>query len=297
MKNSMKRLVLALVLLLCPIFCFGQVAGQLAFKAQFAGGHTAKTTDWANRVVANGGAMPSAATLGYVDTFQNALVTAGIDSLMIYNLFFAPDSEIAAKTPFYHTSGSDPATLTPTGITINGMQSGGASEAWLTGINPAAVFTTGDMGLSVYTKTLGGKPTISWGGGDGSAMALIWNSGTSYFVASYSTWTISGVASGIASGDFGFYSANRTSTSSTVLYNANGSVAWASIGTSAGASGTPPTGTGNNGIAWNSGGVVTISSTVTNSYLSVHHGFTTAQGQAEFNAVQALRTSFGGGFK
>lgn len=294
------RVFIGLCLLLLGLSVDGQtfgVNGGLPFLAPSASGLSAKTTDWANRVVANGGAMPSAATLAAVDVYYNALVAAGDDSLMIYSLFFAPDSDIAAKTPFYHTSGSDPIGSTPTGITINGMQSGGASENWITGINPAAVFSTSDMGLSLYTKTLSAKPQISWGGGDGSSMALIWNSGTSYFVASYATWTISGVASSVASGDFGFYSANRTTTTSTVLYNANSVVPWASIGSSVAASGTAPTGTGNNSIAWNSAGAVGINSTVTNSYFSVHHGFTTAQGQAEFNAVQTLRTAFGGGFK
>ena len=169
---------------------------------------SAKTTAWANLVVSNGGAVPSGPTLAAVDVWYKALVTAGIDSLMVNVGFFAPDSIIAARTPYFHTS-----------------------------------------------------------------------------------------SPGFASGAYGWFSASRTATNLTTAYCANGAVPFASFGSSAAASGSVAPGAGANGIGWNSPGVAAgISQGATLSFMGCHHGLTSTQSQALFNATQTLRQAFGGGF-
>lgn len=252
-------------------------------------------TDWVNRVQINGGAKPSAATISAVATWWNTLKTSSIDTQLLTLNFFAPDSQAAHRTPFVVGGGNDPWTGI-NNFSVNGFSSGGAGESCITGLNPASVFSTSDMGLSCYVRTATVKPRIAWGGGNGGTFAQMWNSGSSYFVASYNAWTIPGVPSTVAVDTYGFFSANRTATNSTTLYNANGSVAWASIGTNAGASGAPPSGAGNNSIAWNSAGIVTITDVCLLSFLAAHHGLTSPQGQTLFSATQTLRQAFGGGF-
>lgn len=87
------------------------------------------TNDWADRVVANGGATPSTGTQAAINTFYSGLDASGILSKMISVNCFAPDSLIAALTPLIHVYGNDPWTnsgFSSADLNISGLKGNGS---------------------------------------------------------------------------------------------------------------------------------------------------------------------------
>jgi hypothetical protein len=277
--------------LLCQYALKGVTVGDLVANA------------WALRVVANGGPMPSQNSINASVTFVNSLNTAGVWSKMLDVNMFAPDSLIASITPLLITDGFTLWTNTnfvAGDITVNGLQgNAGAGKFLDTGINSHRFTTLGPgvfPGLSLYITT-----NIA---GNFCEMSYIQNQfslypsfgGTTFFDC-YGTTT--GRLSAAAAAVNFFFSGNRTSVTNNALYKANSGFPFAQIASTA----------ANNTIlnvndathifvfANNNGGNVPLQiSNRTVSFAAYHFGLNASDCQTLFNAVQALRTSFGGGF-
>jgi hypothetical protein len=223
---------------------------------------------------------------------------ATIKSKFIWVSFVCPDNIIAAKTPIYHTLGTDPATGTATLNAPNGLTTG-AGLTIITGVDPSAAYTTSDTGLATCAASVTGgeTPRYTYGGGNGSTCVSFWGHNNSYCLADTSPWLNCPTATYTASA-YGWIAFERTGASAYAIYAAQQSgYAWTTLNSGSTASGAIPSGTGVNSIGWQSSGVCaaeSIGSTV--SYLSVTHGMSSADAQKEFNAAAALRQSFGGGF-
>lgn len=261
-------------------------------------------TDWATRVHNNGDPTPNQSVQSIVNTFVTGLKAAGIDSLIYYDLICAPGGLITSLTPLHHLFGTDPAISGNVGTTVdasgffqvtqNGI--GTASSGIITGVNPTNVFTGTSMGLAIYQHVNGGgsAPTpAQWGGGGGGRFGYFWTT----TLASYATFQL-GFTNPFAVGDWGFWLGSRTGANQLDIYAANGTHAWSNRGSSgAAAAGVVPA-NGNISFYNNTVATFTYNFSINNdvSYLGIVQGMTSAQGQAYFNLVQAMRQSFIGGF-
>lgn len=296
-RTFVKSGLLFVPTLLLPRKSLGQFASfnDQAFMSQgSSSGHQPDTLTWKALVITNGGATPTEATLNAMDTF--VLAVAGIKSQLIWVDLVVPDSLIAAETPLYATSGLTLSTGNGWSGTLNTSGISAGSSIMRTGIDPSTIFSTSDMGLSVYCGG-SGNVLLDWGGGNGGSCATLYGtSNPNYHIGSYGGWSMDFTTATINSGDFVYFSGNRTGTSSLTGYIANSNNSWAAHGTSSGGSGSVPSGTGDNALGWHSSGSCAgISSTSIVSFMAVHHGLSSADAQTLYNAVQAFRTTIGGG--
>jgi hypothetical protein len=257
--------------------------------------------EWASRVVANGGAMPSGNTLRAVATFRTSI--ASIRSQIVLCNFFAPDSIVAALTPLIVGPGPG---LWPT---VNpGFDGRKGLDGW--GLN-----STGDPQLTnIFTPSTSGLSFTNMGF---VLYCFAWNDGADkQDFGAYKTATNDGFyienASGArdvqigrvlvsvaGTGLNGYYSGQRRSTTDFNFYFANSTNAHASIGSSA----TVETGVISNlnfpatvGLSIDGALSVKFPTFRTYSFLAVTTGMSAADSAALYTAVQALRTSLGGGF-
>jgi hypothetical protein len=275
---------------------FGSVTSAIATLLVNQSAGTIVANAWSAQVVTNGGAAPGATSLAAVKTFWNSIVAAGIDSKMIAVNIVAPDSVIAALTPIYKTSGNS--IWTNTGfvggdLSVNGLIGDGGGKFAATGLTPGFIWTANDAGMSVYVHTAGSGNSVSMGAFE-----------------SGSVWAkISGAASGLKDGFLfgstaepfevgtltGFMTVNRTAAAVIRLDTAKSSLAYATRSTSAAANGTP--GFARAMYAWaQNTGSANNHTTERISFLAAHRSLSLSEGQAFYNAVQALRTALGGGF-
>src|SRR5258705_1931242 len=118
---------------------------------------TNEVTDWANRVVANGGSAPSAGTKTALSTFVAGCKADAIWAKIFALNCFVPDNLIACFTPLVVGSGSDP-WINSGGLFVNGDLSvngltGNASNNFLnTGILPSTM-PSNLAGWSAYVYT------------------------------------------------------------------------------------------------------------------------------------------------
>jgi hypothetical protein len=263
------------------------------------------TMDWVNRVQINGGAKPSDPTINCVETWYQALVAAGIDGKIPSCTFFAPDSLIAALTPFFKTVGLDPyvnvggVAFTGADLSVNGLaNSGNPNRVLNTGIKPSVAFADNNhCGLVFYypirnqnVNYLGGSTDLSF-----AQSFLIFDehsSGTTFFECHGfpSSCTVAGAFTGWVSGQ-------RISSTSMDLYEASSGFAHASVNHNG-----APAGTRNAIDIWvfniNEAGGLDPGSAAsgTMSFFGVTTGLTTAEDNALWQATDTLRRCFGGGF-
>lgn len=95
--------------------------------------------DWAQRVVNNGGPLPSESTILCMEQLRLNMISLGTND--IYTLaVFVPDSVIAASTPLFIHKGSDPWTnfnFAATNLTVDGLKGDGLTKALDTGLQAA----------------------------------------------------------------------------------------------------------------------------------------------------------------
>lgn len=299
----------------CAVFC-GQFTAPLSVPL-------AVVSNWATRVVANGGALPSKNSVAAQDTFWRAMISAGIDSKMYCVNCVAPDSLIAMATPLIVGGGSDPWTANAGPFQagnlsgLNGFKpnnSPGTVSSISSGWNPKVSgtnLTTGNGGHTLYASFLEagvGAHVPIMGGTDGATFL--------YQDPVDATANPPGIAAGTygpnqITGQWpanhvnygGYYSVNRTSTTVIAIYYANSTNVHGAL------PGSIPSGVANASLppnitmdcaGYNSNGAHTVGDGTNGlnvfSYFSFHDGLTQAQSLSQFNAVQALRTAFGGGF-
>src|SRR5688572_13026363 len=114
------------------------------------GGAAILATDWSQRVVANGGAVPSQQTIQCMETLRLTLIGMGLTNKLYTLCVFVPDSVIAASTPLFKHKGSDPWTnffFAQTNLNIDGLKGDGIQKAFDTGVlpNEGGAFTDGAL--------------------------------------------------------------------------------------------------------------------------------------------------------
>lgn len=254
---------------------------------------------WAQRVVLNGGPMPSAPTISAINTFVASLNSAGVWSKMLHVNVVAPDSLIAAETPLLKTIGTNDPYVVGAGnpsISINGLRFNPVVGWFVPGIIPSVDLPSDtDAGFSVYTSngidvnryecgTIMVVPQAGIGmrwSFLGHTTGFCWNIGAGI--------TIAGAPIN------GFHSQSRLSSTNLRFYRASSTHPFAQDGQDlALETVSRPT------IDFNfwGGNIDGVSSNTSDtiSFIALHHGLTAAETQSLYNAVQALRTSFGGGF-
>lgn len=286
-------------------WCIGSRCGAFSSTVRVPGA----TADWASRVLANGGAATAANTLAALDAFWLNLNDNGLIANLVAVNVFAPDNLTAAITPFIKSLGNDPWTnnnFVAGDLTINGLKGDAATKYLDCGFQPQNITDGGlnkqDGGFALYcaeaynvataaddfgSYNLGatvstelsfsnGANNLSWAGG---------NYGTSFVVAS-NAGPFLGFLLGTTKG---------AAPAHNTLYKANSVTPWAQIATNANTNGgLSPT----NCVifARNQNGVIAGFTSRRLSFAAAFRDMTSAQGQNLFNAVQTLRTSFGGGF-
>lgn len=259
---------------------------------------------WAQRVVLNGGAAPSAPTISAINTFVSTLNAAGIWSKMIHVNVIAPDSMIAFRTPLIVGTGNDPWQLVTGGgdtwsLTVDGIQRTAGTAAWDTGIIPTAAYAdNNNAGISSYKFTNGAETIVSAGVGqvfnDSTQPSMFVFNGDGSSNRGTLMWDVASMAR-VASGTAGgFVSGSRVNANDHRAYFASSITAFSQIAFSAVASVGRPNRTLYY-YGWNNGGTL-VTNSLRHSFFALHLGLTAAETQALYNAVQALRTAFGGGF-
>lgn len=264
-------------------------------------------TDWANRVVAHGGAAPSAATVKAASDFLGAI--APLRSRIYHLNFIAPNSLIAMRTPLIKVFGNDPwiAKTIGTGgesLLVSGWTAspdGINGVIYDTGVDPSTIpaFTLSNGGMSIYCKTVGNPTTAASLGAVQSipqSTFEITNERSGDFKTNFVCCDVPNLI--LVTPSFpGFWSGNRTGQSVSNLYLASSVSPWASKGQSLVANTVAyPTltlGFGGQNLDHTFNGPPVEHEL---SFMAVHDGFSSADGQMFFNAVQALRVALGGGF-
>lgn len=261
-------------------------------------------TDWANRVVINGGALPSVASQSALSVFCYALDSASIMSKMIALNCMAPDSLEAAITPLIVGPGLDPWTnhsFVAGDVNTDGLTSG-IARYLETGVIPNPDFPSDtDLGMTIYSRQFGGNrclavmgtrgPTIYqqtsfYSTGDPVQLNAFGNYGQVAFnlnIYPVNTWY--------------WISMSRSAGPVNDLYVANSSIGFNLAATSAASFGTRAPTFGMYLNATNNGGVpADLNRTNTYSFVAIHSALNATETQALFNATQAMRVALTGGY-
>jgi hypothetical protein len=274
-----------------------------------------RVADWAHRVIVNGGGSLTAQTMAAMNTFDLSIMDNGIMALIAALNVFAPDSLIAALTPFVKGVGVDPWTnhnFVAGDLSVNGLRatgnlgSGGtfATAKWLgTGFVPSvAGISATSAGYAIYEYSTN---TASFAVEIGTASSNATNDDW-FFCAAYNGAGFAIVSDNMGAGTGrlskttfygpGFYSAQRTSAASHQIYFANSTTSFASIAGNTSAAGAAPAGPSVSIFAENRNGTVDQWGDARLSFVAITTGLTSAQTQSLYNLVQALRQALGGGF-
>ncbi len=263
-------------------------------------------TDWSTRVVANGGATPSQATITAEYNFLVGLTNDSLNNLIYTCNFFAPDSLIASLTPLLVGGGSDPwanNNFVVGDLTVNGLKGNGTTKYLGIGIAPATIFTSTDSGLVLYVYDNTSNTGVDIGSQQQSttSVSLLANQSSSTTVESYNFTAGQGLlATGGALGN-GYTAAFRTAANSLNIYFANSGSAHASAASSATTGGT---------IGGVTGGTYGFALDLVNpvpapccwsvsrlSFMAMTKGMSSAQSALLYARIQTLRTALGGGFR
>lgn len=270
-------------------------------------------TDWANRVVSNGGTLPSIAYQTAVSNFAAGMKTDGNWNSMIVIGSYVPGPTISINPPaascyapvtpilvgpgtseWLLTNGSHAASVWPsdgqTHITVNGLQ----AAQFSLGAVPSTIWSSAsNIGVSVYLYSLSGN--YAWGTDNyntGHRMRLAPQSGTNAFYDFGNSDFFN--AFNLPAG--GMISINKTATGAISVYFANGSNSPSIINTNVDTADARDAslnwwiGNVNNpaGGAGQYGGI--ISGHLLHGYLTL------AQFTQVFNRYQTFRQAIGGGY-
>lgn len=267
--------------------------------------------DWAARVVAAGGDMPSQKTQDALCTFL--LTFLPNNSLDRYYVFFpiVPDSFIAATTPIVVIGNQpqDPVSYPPSTWVNHGFTAANFSTDGITG-NGAAYFDTGFVpstfyindetsGVSVYFPSAisAVADQVHIGSNDvaGGAVANMSFSASKLGVMNwdcYNNVVGQGRNTKASVGLKGYFSANRYPGSLSRVFFANGATPHGNFSTIATTGGTRPNSTL---YAWgyNNVGVASNLSTDTIGFIAIHKPLTLAKSLELYDAIVTLRTKLG----
>lgn len=262
-------------------------------------------SDWLFRIQVNGGAVVAQSTATAVNTFYDAIFSVGTIIGKVKALSVVPpDNLVAVKTPLIKAFGFDPWTQNGADgsfeLTVNGIRATVVNGCYFTGVIPTAAFASdavGGMSCYVFTTTAGDITTQDMGcqvALPGQVSVLLTN-----FFINPNQFALGDIYSSTSNFGFqpspgtGFHSANVRAVNDCSYYTGSSGGFNAHAGTTGG---TRPN-IQIYAMGFNNGGVTSGTTTVRRySFFAIHDGFTAAEAQALFNAVQALRVAFGGGF-
>jgi hypothetical protein len=254
-------------------------------------------TNWVNRVVTNGGAVPSINTQIALTSFYNSLISNNLFDKMITVNCIVPDNLSASLTPFVCNIGNSLWTnhnFISGDLTVNGLIGNASNKYVQTGVIPISFMGQPNSGgYTIYFYTCPSEVSTELASYDGSNQTGLWNlSGT----VTFDCWNFNDGATSVSLPGFcGYVSGNRTSSSSTNIYVANSTTTHYSAVNGSGAPGTPP----NKELwAWamNANSSPSYYSSKRLSFIAVHSGLTSSQSLAFYNAIQSLRQNLGGGY-
>lgn len=267
---------------------------DLPFLSAASPGFDPVVTDWAARVVANGGALPSTNTQKALSGFVKGCTLDGIWNKLIFVNAVAPDSLTAFNTPLL--VGPTPGLWGFIGsggtLTIDGWQQNG--NGYDTGVNGTTMWSSNFDAATVFylsrDRNGGTNPGQVFNGMMGSHGAggiLSMGVGYSSMWAFYLPWTFS---------ILGYVCLTRTANNSEVTYMANSTNAHAAVQTDTSVRtdalpsdtimiGQTPVGGGGTGALqgqW--------------SFTAATKGLSSADSALLYARVQAMRVAIGGGF-
>jgi hypothetical protein len=263
-----------------------------------------ETDNWAARVVANGGAAPSAATKTAICAFVAGCKTDATWSKLIALNVFAPDNLIACQTPLIVGPGRDPwgneNTLFASGdLTVNGLTGNASNKTLVTGI-PLSAFSPSNTGGYAWYCYNNNNNGIDLGVYD-EVKGMFGAASLSGNIRSCNGTTAANNITPATSGN-GYYADVRVSATDHRAFFAKSSSAHAQIGST-----DTTSWTGTFSSPANSGfqifclqdtlGSEQLFTSDTISFVAFYQGFTATDSSNLFNRTQALRTAFGGGFR
>lgn len=166
----MNRLATIFLLFACSALAQPFTERDIAFL-----GRRDTTTDWAQRVVSNGGAMPSQNTINAMETLRLGCIAAGLTNKIYSLCVFVPDSLVAATTPLFLHKGYPLWTNSNfvgvgTDLDINGLKGNGTSKSLDTGCKARLIAdggisdVDGSRGLTVIvTESIGNSAGVPIG--------------------------------------------------------------------------------------------------------------------------------------
>ncbi len=268
-------------------------------------------TDWARRVVANGGAMPSQNTIIAMEVLRNSLESQSLTNKIYTLCIFVPDSVIAASTPLVKIKGSDPWTnsgFIASDLNIQGLKGNGVN-----------FLDTGVMAIAETTNsnnilTNSGISAIVTESATNESRGIVFNQqffanvndrglfasggGSDQFFMGLAVSANVGAITTNDSGRVGYISGNRISETNLNLYVASPIEVHKLLATSqASPSAQDKFGT-NTTFAFYAtriAGTNTFANNLRLSMACLHQGFTEAESSNFWWAVKTCRESLGGG--
>lgn len=267
----------------------------------------ALVAEWVARVVAAGGAVPSANTQTASDTFIKYLKANSIFTKVTVANLFVPDNLTAAYTPLLRGPGLASWTNAGPGtgvvdLTINGLKRNLAGASFLEcGILPGAFMTLASGHGSVYISE-GSKVGAQeeWGVSNGAGtndfrMYGQFNDNLTYSYIFAQVRLLTGAISGGLL--TGYICATRTAANRSDLCYASSGSAHASVANDVGVCAVAPDAVNTMKIFCSAlGGVTQGFSEKRLSAVTFGTALTVAESALLFNAIQTFRTSVGGGF-
>lgn len=298
-----------------------QVAIYLLCQWARVGEHTPEVREWVDTIIENGGDVPPPETQDILDDFIDDLVTAGVRSHMVTVNCFVPNSFMACLTPIIHTAGFSPyhsVGFTGGELSVNGLK-GGLGNAFefkylKTGVQPFNTMAHNSAGITIYRSFFTPEPV-----NEDTYHDSVMSDGTTYL---FGIWTcfsnaftsLGNIWSGSPGGGvtynnplrfYGYASINRTADNVLKLYLAGRQ----------GANPLPHTMVAQNNVVeanpfrvflegmpifahWDEQFAPDYKNCSSKqfSFYALHAGLTEAQSNSFYNAVQAMRVRFGGGY-
>lgn len=259
-----------------------------------------RATDWANRVVTNGGASPAGGTVTAIRTFVNGLITDGLSSKILMLNVFAADNLIAATTPLYRGAGSDPWTnhnFIAGDLTVNGLIGNSSSKYLDTGFVGTST-TLNNSGITIYGSVVSSIATDYDFGYTNNASTQMFAMKLDEATNTKSFINDIGSVGSFTSPGAGYYSANRVSSTDHRVYFANSGTAHIQKVLSSVANAASLQNRTTYVFAANAYELGTPFGYSGNriSFVAVTTGLSSGNSSNFFSRIQTLRTSLGGGF-
>lgn len=278
----------------------GQVIGQVA--SQGGSSIDPLITDWAARVVINGGAAPSTNTKNALNTFYLSLVSEGIASKMKTVNCIVPDNLIAATTPLIKVAGIDPWTNTNyinADLSVNGLLDPENTAQLSTGFSPGVYWPSTENGGYTFCTNSGGSTTAPLMIAYEDSYRAEGITGTDAVQGDFGTQhgqIVKSIIGKYNKSDFNWTSVDRYDALLLGCFCANDDFGFQDLGTNNSAAGRPRP---SNPIVMNGrGGPYPLKPPYAHAYsfVAIHVALNATETQAFYNAFRAMRVGLGGGY-